>query len=162
MGHVQRSVVVNAPPEEVFGLQVDTDRYGEWVDHFAGLDGEPAALAEGDSFRWRMKLWKLAFRLRSTVAALDPPHRYQEEIRGLVRGALTKTVSPQKRRTQLSWTLNYRVPGGPFGVAVDWLIAHRLADRAVLHSLQGAKRVLEAPKKPATQRGGYRRQTAVR
>jgi len=47
-------------------------------------------------------------------------------------------------------------------VVIDWLIAHRVAERAVQNSLDGAKRVLETRKQPATTRGGYRRQTAVR
>ena len=165
MGHIQRSVVINAPAEGVFALMTDTGRYGEWVFGFAGLDEGPATLAQGDTFRWRMKGHGLTLRPRSTVIACEAPHRYQEEIRipGLMRATLTKTVVPQKRRTQLSWTLNYRVAGGPFGVALDWLMAHRVAGRAVEYSLQGAKRVLEASgKASAVGQGGYRRQTAVR
>ena len=162
MGHVQRSVVINAPTEEVFKLLTDTRRYGEWVSGFAGLDEGPDALASGDTFRWRLRVRRLTFKFRSTVTELDAPRRYQEEIRGVVRATLTKTVVSQKRRTQLNWTLNYRVPGGPLGVALDWLIARRIADRLVERSLQGAKRALEAPKKAATAPRGYRRQTAVR
>ena len=165
MGHIQRSVVINAPVEEVFDLLTDTTRYGDWVFGFAGLDEGPARLAEGDRFRWRMKGHGLTLKPRSTVTALEAPHRYQEEIRipGLLRATLTKRVVSQKRRTQLSWTLNYRVAGGPLGVAADWLMAHRVATRAVEYSLRGAKRVLETPKRaPAVKPGGYRRQTAVR
>lgn len=165
MGHIQRSVVINAPAEEVFALMADTRRYGEWVFGFAGLDEGPPTLTQGDAFRWRMKGHGLTLRPRSTVVAWEAPHRYREEIRipGLVRATLTKTVVPQKRRTQLSWTLNYRVTGGPFGVALDWLMAHRVAGRAVEHSLQGAKRVLEtAGKAPTGRQGSYRRQTTVR
>lgn len=164
MGHIQRSVVINAPAEDVFALMTDTGRYGEWVHHFAGLDEGPETLAEGDTFRWRVRLARLTLKPRSTVEQLDPPGLYIEEIRvgRLVHATLTKTVMRQKRRSQLSWTLNYRVIGGPLGVAADWLIGHRLADRAVRESLQGAKRVLEKPKKAAPRPGARRRQTAVR
>lgn len=163
MGHVQRSVVINAPAEEVFNLLVDTTRYEQWVFGFAGLDEGPAKLAQGDTFRWRMKGHGLTLKQRSTVTDLEPPRRYQEELRGVVRATLTKTVVPQKRRTQLSWTFNYRVPGGPLGVALDWLLVQRVARRMVEYSLRDAKRVLEGTKKAATApRGGYRRQTAVR
>jgi uncharacterized membrane protein len=165
MGHIQRTVVINAPAEDVFALMADTGRYGEWVYHFAGLDEGPEILAEGDTFRWRVRLARLTLRPRSTVAQFDPPGLYIEEIRvgRLVRATLTKTVVRQKRRSQLGWTLNYRVIGGPLGVAADWLIGHRLAERAVRESLQGAKRVLETPRKAAATRpGARRRQTAVR
>jgi hypothetical protein len=164
MGHIQRSVVINASAEDVFALMTDTGRYGEWVYHFAGLDEGPETLAEGDTFRWRVRLARLTLKPRSTVEQLDPPGLYIEEIRvgRLVRATLTKTVVRQKRRSQLGWTLNYRVIGGPLGVAADWLIGHRLADRAVRESLQGAKRVLETPKKAAPRPGARRRQTAVR
>lgn len=165
MGHIQRSVVIAAPAEEVFDLITDTGRYGEWVFGFAGLDAGPAKLREGDTFRWRMQGHGLTLKPRSKVLLCEPPQRYQEEIHipGLVRATLTKTVVRQKRRTQLNWTLNYRVLGGPLGVVGDWLVAHRVAGRAVEHSLQGAKRVLERRAKATTARQGtYRRQTAAR
>lgn len=161
MGHIQRSVVINTAPGEVFDLLADTGRFGEWVAGFAGLDEGPARLAQGATFRWRLRVLKIPIRVRDTVIAFDPPRQYEEEIRAIVRATLTKTVVPQKRRTQLSWTLDYRVPGGPLGRPLDWLLVRRLADRAVEQSLHGAKRVLEAQKKPAAPRR-RRRQTAVR
>lgn len=165
MGYVQRSVIVNAPAEEVFDLMIDTGRYGEWVFGFAGLDDVPAVLRQGDTFRWQMKGHGLTLRPRNKVTALEAPYRFEEEIRvpGLVRATLSKTVTRQKRRTQLSWTLSYQVTGGPLGVVADWLMAHRVARRAMEHSLNGAKRVLEAPARTAaTRQRGQRRQAAAR
>ena len=163
MGHVQRSVVINAPAEEVFRLMTEASRYGEWVPGWAGLDEGPATVSEGDTLRWRLYGHRLTFRFRSTIAEVDPPRRLREEIRSrIVRGTVTKTVVQQKRRAQLSWTFNYRVPGGPFGVVVDWVIAHRVASRLVERSLSNAKQVLETPKKATTTARSYRRQTAVR
>jgi uncharacterized protein YndB with AHSA1/START domain len=164
MGQVKRSVVIDASVEEVFGLMTDTKRFGEWVFGFAGLDDGPDRLSDGATFRWRMKGHGLTLKPRCEVIEFDAPAGYEEEIRipGMVRATLSKRVVAQKRRTQLSWLLDYRVIGGPLGVAIDWLVAHRVAERAVQRSLEGAKRVLEAPKQAATARGGYRRQTAVR
>lgn len=165
MGHIQRSVVINAPAEDVFALMADTGRYGEWVYNFAGLDEEPKTLAKDETFHWRVHYSRLTVKPRSKVVQFDAPDRYEEEIRigKLIRGTLTKTVVRQKRRSQLNWTLNYQVLGGPFGVVLDWLLGQRFAERAVERSLQEAKRLLEEPKKAATTRsGGYRRKTAVR
>jgi uncharacterized protein YndB with AHSA1/START domain len=162
MGHIQRSVVINAAPEEVFALLADTGRFGEWVAGFVRLDEGPATLTEDATFRWRMRVLKIPVRVRDTVTEFEPPRQYTEEIRAIIRATLTKTVVPQKRRTQLSWTLDYRLPGGPLGRPLDWLLVHRLAGRAVEQSLQGAKRVLEAQKKPAASRRRRKRQTAVR
>ena len=162
MGQVKRSVMIDAPKEAVFGLITDTTRFGDWVFGFAGLDEGPDRLAAGSSFRWTMKGHGLTLKPRSTVTSFAAPDSYREEVRipGLLRGTLTKTVTQQKRRSQLSWVLDYRIVGGPLGVAVDWLLAHRVAQRAVQRSLEHAKATLEKGQEPS--RGGYRRQTAVR
>lgn len=164
MGQIRRSVVIEAPADEVFGLMTDTRRFGDWIFGFVGLDDGPEKLSDGATFRWRMKGHGLTLKPRCEIVEFDAPSGYEEEIRiaGVVRGTLSARVVPQKRRTLLSCAFDYRVVGGPLGVAIDWLVAHRVAERAVQRSLEGAKRVLETPKATATQRGGYRRQTAVR
>jgi uncharacterized protein YndB with AHSA1/START domain len=162
MGQIKRSVMIDAPVEEVFKLMTDTKRFGDWVFGFTELTEGPSTLAANASFRWKMKGHGLTLKPRSTIVNFDAPQGYEEEIRipGILRGTLTKTITQQKRRTQLSWVLDYRVVGGPLGVAADWLVANRVAERAVQRSLDKARQVLETTKQPA--RGGYRRQPAVR
>jgi uncharacterized membrane protein len=162
MGQVKRSVVIDAPVEEVFALMTDTERFGDWVFGFTELTEGPSKLTADASFSWKMKGHGLTLKPRSHIVSFDAPQSYEEEIRipGILRGTLTKTVIQQKRRAQLSWVLDYRIVGGPLGVAGDWLVAHRVAERAVQRSLDKARQVLETKKQPA--RGGYRRQTAVR
>lgn len=164
MGLVQRSVVIEAPVEEVFGLMTDTSRFDAWVFGFAGLEEGPAKLTQDTKFRWKMKGHGLTLKPHSTIVTLDAPAGYEEEIRirGIFHGRLSKKIVAEKRRTRLSWSLEYRMIGGPLGAAADWAFARRVAERAVQHSLAGAKQVLEARKQKTTTRGGYRRQTAVR
>ncbi len=164
MGLVQHSVVIEAPVEEVFALMTDTSRFGEWAFGFAGLEEGPTQLTQDAKFRWKMKGHGMTLKPRSTVVTFDDPTGYEEEIRipGIMRGRLSKKIVAEKRRTRLSWSLEYRLIGGPLGAAADWALARRVAERAVQRSLAGAKRVLEAKKQNATARGGYRRQTAVR
>ena len=164
MGLVQRSVMIDAPVDKVFGLMTDTTRFGEWVFGFAGLDEGPTKLTQDTKFRWRMRGHGLTLKPRSTVTIFDAPGGYEEEIRipGILRARLEKKVMAEKRRTRLSWSLEYRLIGGPLGAALDWALARRVAERAVQHSLNRAKKVLEAQKQPTATRGGYRRQTAVR
>ena len=153
---VDRELIRGLAPHGVYAVCALQQALAE-----AGLD--PAQLGDGATFRWRMKGHGLTLKPRCEIVEFDAPAGYEEEVRvpGLVRATLSKQVIAQKRRTQLSWSLDYRVVGGPLGVVVDWLIAHRVAERAVQNSLDGAKRVLETRKQPATTRGGYRRQTAV-
>jgi uncharacterized protein YndB with AHSA1/START domain len=162
MGQIKRSVMIDSPVEEVFRLMTDTTRFGDWVFGFSELTEGPSTIDANTSFRWKMKGHGLTLKPRSKIVSFDAPQRYEEEIRipGILRGTLTKTVTQQKRRTQLSWVLDYRVVGGPLGVAADWLVAHRVAERAVQRSLEKARHLLETKRQPA--RGGYRRQPAVR
>lgn len=163
MGQLVRSVMVDASQGEVFALLAAPKRFGEWVAGFAGLDDGPERLGDGAAFRWRVKLYGVTLKPRSTIVAFDEPRSYEETIRlpGIVRATLTKVATQEKRRTQLRWVLDYRFAGGPLGVALDWALGHRLIARAVERSLANAKRVLEAPKQ-APDRSLFRRQTAVR
>lgn len=162
MGQIRRTVMIDAPVEEVFALMTDTERFGDWVFGFTELTEGPRTLAANSSFSWKMKGHGLTLKPHSRIVNFDAPQSYEEEIRipGILRATLTKTVIQQKRRTQLSWSLDYRIIGGPLGVVGDWLVAHRVAERAVQRSMDKAREVLETTKQPA--RGGYRRQTAVR
>ena len=41
MGQVKRSVMIDAPVEEVFALMTDTERFGDWVFGFTELTEGP-------------------------------------------------------------------------------------------------------------------------
>src|SRR4051812_12458730 len=97
MGQVKRSVVIDAPVEEVFGLLTDTKRFGDWVFGFAGLDDGPDRLSDGATFRWRMKGHGLTLKPRGEIVEFDAPGGYEEEIRipGMVRATLSTRVIQQ-------------------------------------------------------------------
>lgn len=147
MGHIQRSVVIHAPPREVYELLLDTSRFEEWVAGFAGLIDGPERVTDGSTYTWRFNRWRLRLRPRSTITALEPEQRIEERVGGVIRGTLVKSLRPQKRRTELHWEFDYRLPAGPVGNLADWLVARRIARRAMEDSLRGAKRVLEAQRK---------------
>lgn len=161
MAFLERSVVIHAPPDQVYELLLDTSRYGEWVAGYGGLIDGPDRVDAGVVYTWRFRRWRLRLRPRCTVTGLEPARRIEEQVAGLVRGHLVKTLVPQKRRTELHWEFDYRLPAGPLGSAVDFLIARRVARWAMEESLRGAKRVLEAPRKNAA-RDRARRRSATR
>lgn len=161
MAHVERSVVIHAPPEQVYDLLLDTTRFGEWVAGYGGLIEGPEQATTGATYRWRFRRWQLRIRPRSTVSEIETSRRVEERLAGVVRGTLIKTLIPQKRRTQLRWEFDYRLPAGPLGTVADWLVARRVARWAVEESLRGAKRVLEAPRSGAA-RGTAKRRAGPR
>lgn len=158
---LERSVVIHATPDQVYELLIDTSRYGDWVAGYGGLVDGPERVTAGSVYSWRFRRWRLRLRPRCTVTEIETARRIEERVAGLVRGTLVKTLVPQKRRTELHWELDYRLPAGPLGKAVDILIARRVARWAVEESLRGAKRVLEAPRKTAA-RDRARRRSAAR
>jgi hypothetical protein len=73
-GRVSRSVVVEAPVAELFGLAADPRRHRE-------LDGSgtvgdnieaPAELAAGSTFSTKMRMFGVPYRITSRVTALEP------------------------------------------------------------------------------------------
>lgn len=164
MAQIQRSVMIDAPAERVFALLCDTNRFSDWVAGFGGLITGPDTLTAESSFRWRLNVLRLTFRPRSTITTFSAPESYKEAITipGVLRGTLVKTAITEKRRVRLTWVLEYRLTGGPLGVAADWALAQRLAERNMQQSLAQAKTLLEAEKRAGAARGSHRRQPGVR
>ena len=119
MGERQVSVMINAPPELVFGLYTDAGRVREWLSgvrevRTAGPTDQPGGRA--------VILSGWALKMTAEVLEVEPPARHVQRLKELL-GLVTCTTTARFRRveggTELRLGMAYRVAGGPIGRVFD-------------------------------------------
>jgi uncharacterized protein YndB with AHSA1/START domain len=119
MGNRHVSVMINAPPERVFGLYTDPGRALDWLSgvreiRATGPPDQPGSRAV-IAYRW-------PFKLRIEVLQVEPPAHHVQRLKELV-GLVTCTTTARFRLveggTELRLEMDYRVVGGPIGRLFD-------------------------------------------
>jgi uncharacterized membrane protein len=119
MGNRHVSVMINAPPETVFGLYTDPGRARDWLSgvrevRTAGPPDQPGSQAVF-VYRW-------PFKMTAEVLQVEPPNLHVQrlkELLGLVTCTTTARLRRVEDRTELRLDMNYRVAGGPIGRLFD-------------------------------------------
>jgi uncharacterized membrane protein len=119
MGERHVSVLINAPPEIVFGLYTDAGRAREWQAgvrkvRTAGPPDQPGSRAV-ITYRW-------PFKMAAEVVQVERPARHVQrlkELLGLVTCATTARFRQVEGGTELDLAMHYRVAGGPLGRLLD-------------------------------------------
>jgi ketosteroid isomerase-like protein/uncharacterized protein YndB with AHSA1/START domain len=119
MGTRHVSVMINAPPETVFGLYTDPGRARDWQAgvrevRSTGPPDRPGSRAV-ITYRWPLKM-------TAEVLQVKPPTRHVQRLKELL-GLVTCTTTARLRRvaggTELRLEMGYRVVGGPIGRLFD-------------------------------------------
>jgi Polyketide cyclase / dehydrase and lipid transport len=119
MGNRHVSVMINAPPETVFGLYTDPGRAHDWLSgvreiRTAGPPDQPGSQAVF-VYRW-------PFKMTAEVLRAEPSNLHVQRLKELL-GLVTCTTTARLRRvedgTELRLDMNYRVAGGPIGRPFD-------------------------------------------
>jgi uncharacterized membrane protein len=119
MGERHVSVMIDAPPELVFGLYTDAGRVREWLSgvrevRTAGPTDQPGGRAV-IVYRWPLKM-------AAGVLEVERPARHVQRLKELL-GLVTCTTTARFRRveggTELRLGMAYRVAGGPIGRIFD-------------------------------------------
>ena len=114
--HVERSVVINAPPEKVFALISDFSQWSRWSP-WADLD--PNAVYEisgsgvGHRMSWTSKNPNVGAGVQ-TVTAIEPPSRLVThlEFGDMGKADATMTLTPEGAATKVVWSLDSRMREG--------------------------------------------------
>ena len=147
MGHVRERFHVDAPIEVCWELGADPGRFVEWQegvlevkDHTSKLD----RVGDGYSPVFRIAGRKLEGRFE--VSKIDKPRLL--ELTGSnpagARGKSTQWMEPAGTGTDITFELEYELPGGFVGDLADKLFMERSIERQIRHSNENFKALCEA------------------
>jgi uncharacterized protein YndB with AHSA1/START domain len=145
---VSSEIDIDAPPEEVFETVMDPARLEDWVTTHGGIVEEPEGeLAEGSTFRQRLRVAGLSFKVRWRVARLERPTLVEWEGEGpggssaLVRYTLDAI---EGGGTRFGYLNEFELPGGRVARLAGGRIGEGKARAEAERSLERLKRLLES------------------
>jgi ribosome-associated toxin RatA of RatAB toxin-antitoxin module len=165
VNHVQRTLVIERPPDVVFALISDPSRYPEF---FAGITRwEPKSRKRrGPGARYRVLMRVGSIEAGGLIAVERWVQNRLIEWRS-ERGVRQRgrwMLSPADGKTTVTLELEYDLSGGPMGWLVEWMAAS-IVGRNMLATLLAARRILEhdAEERPQrTKSRGRKRQDGGR
>lgn len=146
MTRVERTIEIEAPPERVFELLTDLDRLQDWATIAGDAENPPAKpLSQGATWKHKVKVAGVELTGDWKVVALDPPRLVQYEATRNEGGWLKmrQSVAPAGQGSRVELEVDYELPWGVLGQAVDKLVVERRNEREAEESLQNLKDILE-------------------
>lgn len=110
MAKVERSVVIHAPVEKIFGFAADPAHLPEfWPSMIAVKDVQPLPNG-GHRFRWVYKMAGMRFEGASEDVEYVPNERLLQQSRGGIESTITWTFLSEAGGTRVTFLAGYTVP----------------------------------------------------
>lgn len=142
---VERSTVIHAPVGSVFGVMDDATRLPEYmpgITRVANVVRTPRRV--GDSYRVTYTVLGLRFPTKIKVLEWEENKRYVEKMEGSMPGTFSYLCEPQGEDTKVTWKIEYSMPGGILGNAVNRLLLERMNEKTAERGLENLKMICEA------------------
>jgi uncharacterized protein YndB with AHSA1/START domain len=147
MAKIDKSVEINASPEQVFGMLTDLDLLPVWSTITVETHGTPRQPIEtGDTFTQTVRVLGRNLETRWEVTELDRPHKvaYSSEASGGGLLRMVQTVEGTPGGSRVDVELDYELSGGFVGELFDSAYAERRNERELEHSLHNLKELAES------------------
>jgi carbon monoxide dehydrogenase subunit G len=143
---VHAEIQIDAPPEKVWEVVMDPQRFGDWVTiHRRITKSDSGPAREGMHVEQTLCLRGATFKVKWELAECDSPRRATWEGRGPMHShAHTAYVlEPHDGGTRFLYENEFKAPGGPLGAAASRVLVGGLPEREAKASLQKLKALLE-------------------
>lgn len=143
MALIRRSRYVDVRVEKIVAVLENLSRVPEYAPR-AEVEGAPArGLRAGDTFKVYCALMGLHVPIHFTVEEVVPYQRIVTRMAGGMMGTCCWTLDPYGAFTIVTVEIDYEVPGGLIGRALDRLLIERMNARGVEHMLTNLKTLCE-------------------
>ncbi len=146
MAHIERSIDIEASPDDVFKVLTDLDRLPDWSTITVSTHDTPSGgLKVGDTFRQTLRVLGRNIDCDWRVTEADAPNRvaYEATAPGGGHLRMAQQVRWDGNRSRVELDLDYELPGGFAGELVDRAYVERRNERETEHSLHNLKDLLE-------------------
>jgi uncharacterized membrane protein len=148
MSVVETSLLVEAPPEEVWSVVSDPRNLPEWDRHIIAVEGvPPTGIRKGTEYSTTVRLMGVRARIGARVLEFRSSEYSKIRLTGVLDATVETWLEPVDggRSSRLRHRIDYRFRGGPLG-AISAAAVRRLGAGALL------RRGTEAQKQQAEHR----------
>jgi uncharacterized protein YndB with AHSA1/START domain len=143
MAIVQRTVDINAAPDETMALLSDASRWPGWYPGMTEIDIADPFPEEGGRVAFKVKSAGLSMAITETVLDYQPGKLQVLQMEGMLSGRARWELTPKGDGTRLTTTFDYALPGGVLGRIADALIVKRMNAKSLEAGLQNFKALVE-------------------
>jgi len=143
MTTLERSIVINAAPEDIDKISTDPNRLPEW---YAGIqEAKPDGTYPqvGGTVESVYKAVGISFKIKMTSEEYVQGQRMQSRMDGMISGINRWTYQPEGDGTRLTAIFEYEMPGGGLGQAVNKLMVEKMNAENLEKSLKNLKALVE-------------------
>jgi uncharacterized membrane protein len=145
MGHISRSIHVEATPEQVFDLWANPERFPEWMvpaTEVKDFTGTPGTVGFGWTTATTFAGRKMEAPMR--IAAFERPRLLEMKSTGSMSGTVRGRLEPAAGGTDVTIESEYEVPLGFIGDAANKLFLEKSVAESWDKSLEKFKAIVEA------------------
>jgi uncharacterized protein YndB with AHSA1/START domain len=146
MSEVITSITIDALPEKVWEVVMDTSRFGEWVTIHRGLiHGPKGAPREGDEMEQTLHLRGVNFHVHWELTACEAPHHAVWQGRGPAHShAETEyRLTAVDGGTRFAYRNEFKAPLGALGAIASRALVGGLPEREARATLRNLKELVE-------------------
>jgi uncharacterized membrane protein len=141
MTKVRRSIIVNAPIEEVYNYLADQKNQPDWIPSTVEVwdVGEPKV---GESYKWKYKMAGVLIEGETTVTELVPNKRIGTQTKGAVASDWLIVLEAKDGGTEVELNIDYTIPIPVLGKVAERIVLKRNEREADL-AMDNIKTIIE-------------------
>ena len=142
MAKIQRSIIINAPPEKVFAYLQDPMNVPEWLPGMIEVRNITGS-GVGMRFEWTYKMLGIQFNGETEVTEVIQNERFVLKSKAGIESIWVYTYEPHEGGTKLSLDLDYKVPVPVLGKLAEKLVL-KTNEREAELAMENIKTIVEA------------------
>lgn len=146
MSRIERDIDIGRRPEEVFDALTDLNGLGRWAQMVIETRNVPdGPLRPGDTFEQTIRIAGVSLETDWRVVDVERPRLIRYECKGRPAGWLNmiQRVVPTNGGSRVELEIDYELPGGFLGEALNKLYVERRNEREAESALLNLKELLE-------------------
>jgi uncharacterized membrane protein len=150
MGHIRETIHVDAPIEQVWELGANCERYLEWQTGIVEVKGCTGPIDHvGARYTAVYKAMGRTLEVTTEATRVEKPRLIESKLTvpGGGHGTTLQMAEPASGGTDLTFTLDYELPGGFVGGMADKLFMERAIERDIRHGNENFKALCESEAK---------------
>lgn len=147
MAEIHKSTTIDASAERVFDLLDNPSAIPSYTPNVERVeDVRQSEQRIGDTFRVIYRAVGMTFEEKFTITEYERPTRLASRFENGMKGTFVYQVTPQGQQATLTVDVDYELPGGALGKAIDALVLERTNERTIEKQLENLRQAaVQAP-----------------